>query len=567
MSASRAFAALAAVVLSAVLPVRAAVYAPGLAQAKFKTNQSDKTSDILSSSTLTYAAGPVLANTTGSATDLGGASWAWENNTTFGYLGEMRVEAGTTYTFGKSVDDWTYIVVNGTTLIDNGTHDAFISASYTATETGWVPVEIRVGNGQGGAGVSSGALWGVGYNTVGDTSWEHFMAGTDGWAALLDPGDGTLLRAAYSSTDLMTVSSVAIDGADLVVTVSFAGLAAAGTFTAFYGAGDGEAIPGDWDHAVVLATPDAGDTASATYRLAGAGNAAYAAFRLSSETGASIPVFQWTDTYALALAAPAFRLVNTEVGYTNLSFTATCFGLGLGATSAAVDLELATDDAFTTVVRTKRLALTTLGSEQVAFADLSTNTTYYARVVGTNDKNETGASSTVAKTTLNPGAAAGVCSYAGNGFSTLAATAVVTGFGDGSSVATVRLEASQNAGFGVLDAISSEVAATLNASTDLSCEGLAPASSYYLRLRIENEWGLVTYVPLAGTFTTRDIPILASGIGYSFGAGGSTVTITFGVDEVFDGATCTATLTYNGRGAGSKTFSTPGTLTWAGLAA
>ena len=35
----------------------AAVYAPGLAQAKFTGASTDKTSDIASSSTLTYAAG------------------------------------------------------------------------------------------------------------------------------------------------------------------------------------------------------------------------------------------------------------------------------------------------------------------------------------------------------------------------------------------------------------------------------------------------------------------------------------------------------------------------------
>ena len=105
--------------LSLALSSYAAVYAPGLLQAKFTTGQEDRTNDIASATSTAYAAGTIMANTTGSAKDWDGTSWAWSGNSSFGYLGEMWMESGTTYTFGKSVDDWTYVKINGEVLLDN----------------------------------------------------------------------------------------------------------------------------------------------------------------------------------------------------------------------------------------------------------------------------------------------------------------------------------------------------------------------------------------------------------------------------------------------------------------
>ena len=503
--------ALAGLAFSAIVPaVDAAVYAPGLAQAQFSGASTDTTSDITAAANLTYASGPVMANTTKDGYDWDGTKWSWADNRVFGYIGEMWVEAGTTYTFGKSVDDWTYIVVNGTTLIDNYGHNSFQKGSYSATTTGWVPVEIRVGNGGGGAGVSQGAKWGVAYNTVDDTSWDHFKAGSDGWSELVDPGDCSLLRVAYSNADMMTIDGVAIDGNDLVVTASFVGLAGPGTLTAFYGAGDGETTPGDWDSNAVAATPAAGDTTAAQYRIAGAGSAAFVAFRLSAFVGTSTPIMQWTDSYALALASPAFKLVSTDVGYTNLSYVATCIGIGQGASSVDIDVELATDDAFTDVVQTKRLALAGLGSEAVTFVGLTTNTTYYARVVGTNDKHEPGASSTVSKTTRDPGFAAGTIAFVSGGFASLAFTGVVTDWGSGSFSADLTLDVSTSGEFSVGSTLSfpaSETAVgSLPSMQALMATGLTGNTAYHARLRLVNTWGLETIIPLAMTCSTLASP-------------------------------------------------------------
>ena len=115
--------ALVGLAFSAAIPVAdAAVYVPGLAQAQF-SGSANKTDDIVSAANLTYAAGPIMANTSGSAKDWNGTTWSWGDNRTFGYIGQMWMEVGKTYTFGKSIDDWTYVVVNGTTVIDNDTYN------------------------------------------------------------------------------------------------------------------------------------------------------------------------------------------------------------------------------------------------------------------------------------------------------------------------------------------------------------------------------------------------------------------------------------------------------------
>ena len=503
--------ALLALAFSAVVPAAdAAVYVPGLAQAQFDGSQTDKTSDIASAANLTYTAGPIMANTTNDGYDWDGTKWSWAGNRVFGYIGEMWVEAGTTYTFGKSVDDWTYIVVDGTTIIDNGTYNAITFGSYTATETGWVPIEIRVGNGGGGAGRANSAKYGVAYNTAGNTVTADFTAAENGWAALVDPGDCSLLRVFYSNSEYVTIEGVVADGNDLVVTASFTGLAAAGTLTAFYGAGDGETTPGGWDANAVVATPAAGDTASAQYRVVGAGSAAFVAFRLSAAVGTSTPFQQWSNSYSLALASPAFKLVGTNVGYTNLLFSATCTGIGQGASSVDIDVELATDDAFTDVVQTKRLALAGLGSESVTFVGLTTNTTYYARVVGTNDKHESGASSTVSKTTLDPGVAAGTIAFVSGGFASLAFTGVVTDWGSGSFSADLTLDVSTSGEFPVGSTLSfpaSETAVgSLPSMQALMATGLTGNTAYHARLRLVNTWGLETIIPLATTCSTLASP-------------------------------------------------------------
>ena len=178
-----------------------------------------------------------------------------------------------------------------------------------------------------------------------------------------------------------------------------------------------------------------------------------------------------------------------------------------------------------------------------------------------------GESGVASFTTLDPQPPAGSILFHSRGFTTLAASATVSDFGTGSASATARVEASTTSDFATVAAASNEATATLGVSADYTVPGLAQDTTYFLRLRIVNEWGLVTYVPLDGSYSTRDVPIAATGIGYIFSADNATVDLTFGVTEVFDGASCTATLTYDGRTLDEKEFSAAGSLSWTGVVA
>ena len=539
------------------------VYSAGLYQAQFGTGQEDRTSDIATAAALTIAPGTVMADTTKDATDWAGKTWSWADKRNFGYLGEMYMTSGTTYTFGKSVDDWTYVVIDGDVLIDNNTYNAFGTCSYTPIASGWVPVLFRFGNGGGGAGVSQSAAQGFGYNTAGNTVWNDSP-----WAKVVDPGDMSLLRCVVSETPYMTVASVAPDGADMEVAVSFAGVPTeGGVLQALWGAGDGEYVAANWAHVDDIATIAAGDTAEATYTVSGAGTAAYIAFRFVSAAGVTPAWTQWSEIYNLSASSPAFGLLAAEVVYTNVTYTASCSGLGAGASSVEANLEIASDVEFQNVLRTIPLALTGIGGETLALNGFVTNTTYYARIAGENNLGESGYSAIVTLTTLDPQPPEGICAFAGRGFSTLSASAVVTTFGTGSASAVIRLEASTAADFATLAGVSDEVAATIGTGTTLVVPSLAPDTSYNLRLRIVNEWGLVAYVPITQAYATREAPLAASGVGYTFADDGSTVDISFGVTEVYDGASCTATLTYGGKVIGTKTFDAAGSLVWEGVEA
>lgn len=120
-------------------------------------------------------AGPVMAFTTQN----------WGSQTTYLYTGFLYLKAGVTYGFGAKIDDRANITIDGTAVIRSGNY-AYASGTYTPSYTGWHPVDIRVGNGTGGAGPFGGFV-GLAYNEEGATA-ENYGA----WIPLTDNGDGTL---------------------------------------------------------------------------------------------------------------------------------------------------------------------------------------------------------------------------------------------------------------------------------------------------------------------------------------------------------------------------------------
>ena len=480
------------------LPAFATVYAPGLVQVRLSGSMDKTTSAAvaLANGTATNVPGAIMASTSSSATNpYDGQSYAWGGNTTWAYFGQMYFEAGKTYYFGKYVDDAGYLVVDGTKIMDNGGYQDRVVASYTPEASGWKDVDFRFGNGGGGAGCV-GSTIGFGYNTDGITSFTETTFKEGGpWSKVTDPGDASLLRSVYSETSLLSIDDVSVDGSDLVVTATFTGLPGAGSLTAYYGPGDGGTAPAEWDFSAAVASVSAGNTASAVYRIAGAGSAAFVAFRLGATAGTAIPIYEWTDTFALAKNAPSFKIAVETVAPTNLTVTATCLGLGQGATTVDASVQLATDAAFSNVVQAKALALSGLGSESVAFAGLAAATTYYLRVVGTNDLPEAGMSSTVSATTGSAGPAFTVRTDSAHVAPIF--DLMFTDAGLGSKVTQIRVQVSTSESFG-----SSVPAQTfaVNLSTmptnltGLLVSGLPDASPLYFRFIAENDAGRSTAV-------------------------------------------------------------------------
>jgi hypothetical protein len=545
------------------------VYAAGLVQAQIGGSAMDRTTDILSHSTATNVPGAIMASTSGSAVNpYNGKTYSWGGNTTFGYVGQMYMTGGTTYWFGKYIDDSGDVKVDGTVVMKNDTYNAFATASYIPEKTGWHDVEFRFGNGGGGAGCMGGTI-GFGFNTDGISSFSADTFKEDGpWSKAVDPGDLSLLRCVYSATPFLTVEGVVPTGDDLVVTVSCTNVpACGGVLEALWGEGNGGYVTSGWAHAESVAPMEGGCTNAAVFTVPGAGTAAFAAFRLVAPTNATIPWVQWSEIYNLSAESPVFGLLCTLVGYTNLSFQASCSGLGAGATSVEASLQVATDPDFQNLFQTVPLAeLVGIGGQSVSLVGFTTNTTYYARVFGENSQGETGASSPVIATTLDPQPPEAAASFSGRGFTSLSATASVSTFGTGSDSATIRFEASTN-GFETVFATSADVAATAGSGALIAVPGLDPATAYALRLRVENEWGLVVYVPIAGEYSTREAPLASSGIGYTVSDDRKTVGIVFGVTEVFDGATLSATLEYGGQTFDERTFSQAGSIEWNGIPA
>lgn len=255
----------------------------------------------------------------------------------------------------------------------------------------------------------------------------------------------------------------------------------------------------------------------------------------------------------------------SDVSYTNATVTATVAKRGGAATTADVTVEMsAANDFASTFWLTNYTVSADDDVQAFLVTDLSVGTSYYVRAVVSNDLGIVLTTPATSFTMLVPGAPAGTAAFLSRGFSTMSATAMATDFGSGAVSATMRLEASTDADFATFVA-GSETDATLGEPAELTISDLTSGTEYALRVRIRNEWGLDTFVALP-TVYTRDAPFAATGIGWNFSADGSTIDISLDICGIYDGVTVTATLTYGGAPAESKSFSQAGMLLWSGLA-
>ena len=264
--------------------------------------------------------------------------------------------------------------------------------------------------------------------------------------------------------------------------------------------------------------------------------------------------------------APVGTISVSNTGVTNALFSVDVTDFGTGASSASITVEVCASEDFTGTVLSFPAAsdLSSLGRVSIAATGLAVNSPYYVRAIVMNSEDVELTTDAVAFTTTAPGAPVGTAAETDIGLTTLSASVRVTSFGTDADSATVRLEVSEVQDFSTLSSVSDETAAALNVDLPLTASGLSQDTTYYRRVRIRNWWGVDTYVALPIT-STRSVPFVAAGPIWT--ASGDTVDISLAVAAVYDGATCTAVLTYGGETVGSRTFDAAGTVTWSDLTA
>ncbi len=97
-------------------------------------------------------------------------------NTTLIWSGEIYIGASGVASFREDIDDITWLVIDGETLLDDGGWNVPTSGTITRSE-GWYPFELRLSNGGGGAGMVTAP--GFGYSptdTAGNTDGGPYVA-------------------------------------------------------------------------------------------------------------------------------------------------------------------------------------------------------------------------------------------------------------------------------------------------------------------------------------------------------------------------------------------------------
>lgn len=559
------------------LPATAAIYVPGLVQAKLPGDRN-LTADIASHETASFVPGTLATTIDEHGTrenPYDGVRWTWSNTNTFAYAGSMFLEAGTTYRFAKYVDDSGDVWIGGTKIIENGGCNDTPVGAYTPDSTGWHAIEARFGNGWSGAGakgVANGFCW----NTNGVDS---FTTGTlteaEGWHPVFDPGDATLLRAKLSDESHVAVTAIGKDGDDLLVSIAFADVPMAGaSLAAFWGPADGGDTAAFWEHAAdaVATGIAAGATPAAPVRIAGAADAAYVAFRLSGTMPPAMPYADWTPTFSLAGAEPALSLASSVVAYTNIGYIVSATALGAGASSVGATLQVATDASFAAgaIVTNVPLSFASPGGAAVPVVGLATNTAYWARVTGTNGAGVAAAPVVLGPlTTLAPGTPVVSIKQLYEGFSHTTWTVTLSELGVGAKDASIWLDLSAKGDFTDSLSFGGSVTDGVPAAVTIDAPGLAHGTTYAVRGRAANDWG-VAGVSASGEAVIREEPVEMREPGFETGAAPGEMVLSIEANDVEPGATYSVTLSVDGASVRSwPGLSAAGVLetTWRGSAA
>ena len=447
---------------------------------------------------------------------LSGLTWPWDvDHCVYAYEGEFFVEEGTTYVFFGRFIFGEALVVDGETVVYQGTMSGWnvnpaIWRSWKAPKTGWVPFNGWLWT-TGGEGSPCSSKWGLQYNTTG--ALDDFT-NTNVWNRFVDPGNASFFRT-VTGKKYTTVgdSAPAADGRSF--DLSFTDVPTNAQLVAFSGPVDGIHATNGWrDVSVVLAEVQPG-TSTTNIIVPLAADATVLRFRLAHFDAAStngLDVFEeWTEMQPVT-AAPVIRLDTVSPGWTNVVVTGSLGSFGIGGENATATVEVAENDggAFGRVVASNVLeTATSVGAFEAGVFGLSTNTAYFVRMRAVNDRNETGFSATIPFSTLDPGPpstsiAATVCAFRS---ATLRAT--VSDWGGGSWSAEAWIDVSEEADFpaGATQTLGLGVlSGAVPAMASATAVELRSDTNHFARVRVTNSWG-VAFVSETKEFRTSNLPV------------------------------------------------------------
>jgi len=122
----------------------------------------------------------------------------WGDNTTWVYTGEVYLNGGT-YHWAENIDDNTLLKIDGTTYINDAVWNVPARSGPITKSAGWYEIEVRFGNGRGGAGPVVNNGWtrtkGFGYNIDGNNS-------NQGGDYTYPEDDGNMTMFRHSNTNL-----------------------------------------------------------------------------------------------------------------------------------------------------------------------------------------------------------------------------------------------------------------------------------------------------------------------------------------------------------------------------
>ena len=230
------------------------------------------------------------------------------------------------------------------------------------------------------------------------------------------------------------------------------------------------------------------------------------------------------------------------VAYTNATIVATVSAIGTDATRADVDFQVATDAAFSHIVRTSDGLSATASGQTVSFAagGLADNTDYWVRALLTSDNGTSSTTEAVSFRTLRytaPAFADGAAVVAGSA-NAAALTVSLSSLGDGSeTVALVWTLAG-----GPADATNGTVVVSAAAApASIPFTGLAPETTYTLTLVARGANGLSASLPPI-TFTTSALAVALAAPRVDLDADGTAVAASVQVLRADAGAALYAVL-------------------------